>query len=57
MVSPAGLPGCEGGLTQSKAGLFAKLGVLLLAAKTFIVLGVAALAEFVGKLFGKKGGT
>lgn len=57
MVPPAGLSGREGGLTESKAGLFAKLGVLLQVAKKFIVLGLAALAAFVRKLFGKKGGT
>ena len=52
-----GIAALIGGGIAAKAGLFAKLGVLLLAAKKFIVLGLAALAGLWRKLFGKKGGT
>ena len=48
-----GVAALIGGGIAAKAGLFAKLGVLLLAAKKFIVLGLAAVAAFVRKLFGK----
>lgn len=48
-----GIAALIGGGIAAKAGLFAKLGVLLLAAKKFIVLGLAALAALVRKLFGK----
>jgi uncharacterized membrane-anchored protein len=52
-----GVAALIGGGIAAKAGLFAKLGVLLLAAKKFIVLGLAALAGLWRKFFGKKGGT
>ena len=52
-----GIAALIGGGIAAKAGLFAKLGVLLLAAKKFIVLGLAALAGLWRKLFGKKTGT
>lgn len=52
-----GLAALIGGGIAAKAGLFAKLGALLLAFKKVILLGLAALAAFVKKLFGKKGGT
>lgn len=38
----------------AKVGLFAKLGVMLLALKKFIILGVVAVAGFFRKLFGRK---
>ncbi|KAF0863858.1 DUF2167 domain-containing protein [Pseudomonas sp. LD120] len=50
-----GLAALVAGGLASKAGLFAKLGVLLLAGKKFIVIGVLALAAFAGRLFKKKG--
>lgn len=49
-----GLAALVAGGIASKAGLFAKLGVLLLAGKKFIVIGLIAIAAFVRKLFGKK---
>lgn len=55
-----GLAALVGGGLAAKAGLFAKLGVLLLAAKKFVVLAVLAIGAFARKLFGKgkdKGGT
>jgi len=52
-----GLAALVGGGIAAKAGLFAKLGALLLAFKKVILVGLAALAAFVKKLFGKKGGT
>ncbi|QDQ74076.1 DUF2167 domain-containing protein [Pseudoluteimonas lycopersici] len=52
-----GIAALIGGGIAAKAGLFAKLGVLLLAAKKFIVLGLAALAGLWRKFFGKKTGT
>ncbi|MGC5700610.1 DUF2167 domain-containing protein [Pseudomonas sp. NFXW11] len=50
-----GLAALVAGGIASKAGLFAKLGVLLLAGKKFIVIGFLAIAAFVGRLFKKKG--
>jgi uncharacterized membrane-anchored protein len=38
----------------AKLGLFAKLGVFLLAMKKFIIIGFVALGAFIKKLFGKK---
>jgi uncharacterized membrane-anchored protein len=38
----------------AKLGLFAKLGVFLLAMKKFIIIGLVALGAFVKRLFGKK---
>jgi uncharacterized membrane-anchored protein len=38
----------------AKLGLFAKLGVWLLALKKFIIIGVVAIGGFIAKLFGKK---
>ena len=52
-----GVAALIGGGIAAKAGLFAKLGVLLLAAKKFIVLGLAALVGVWRKFFGKKSGT
>ena len=50
-----GVAALVAGGIAAKAGLFAKLGVLLLALKKFIVLGIAAVAAFLKKLFGRKG--
>jgi uncharacterized membrane-anchored protein len=56
-----GLAALVGGGLAAKAGLFAKLGVLLLAAKKFIVLALLAIGAFIKKMFGggdkNKGGT
>jgi len=54
-----GLAALIGGGIAAKAGLFAKLGVLLLAGKKFVVLALAGLAAGARKLFGrgKSGGT
>jgi len=38
----------------AKLGLFAKLGVFLLAMKKFIIIGIVALGAFLKRLFGKK---
>lgn len=51
-----GLAALIGGGIAAKTGLLAKLGVLLLAAKKFIVFIVIGIAAFVRKLFGGKGG-
>ncbi len=45
-----------GGGIAAKTGLLAKLGVLLLGAKKFIVFIVVGIVAFVRKLFGGKGG-
>jgi uncharacterized membrane-anchored protein len=56
-----GLAALVGGGLAAKAGLFAKIGVILLAAKKFILLGLLAIGAFIKKLFGggksDKGGT
>jgi uncharacterized membrane-anchored protein len=55
-----GLAALIGGGLAAKAGLFAKLGVLLLAGKKFVVLAFVAIAAFFKKMFGggkKDGGT
>ncbi|MBL6752140.1 MAG: DUF2167 domain-containing protein [Nevskia sp.] len=46
-----GLAALVAGGIAAKAGLFAKLGLILLAAKKFIVLGLAGAAAFFRKLF------
>jgi uncharacterized membrane-anchored protein len=51
-----GLAALVGGGIAAKAGLFAKLGVFLLAFKKVIVVGVVAVAAAVKKLFGGGGG-
>lgn len=52
-----GLAALIGGGLAAKAGLFAKLGVLLLAMKKFVIIAFVAVAGFLKKLFGKKSGT
>ena len=47
-----GLAALVGGGIAAKAGLFAKLGVILLAAKKFILAGVVAVGAAVKKFFG-----
>jgi uncharacterized membrane-anchored protein len=47
-----GLGALVGGGIAAKAGLFAKLGVVLLAAKKFIIAGVVAVSAAVKKFFG-----
>ena len=47
-----GLAALVGGGLAAKAGLFAKLGVLLLAMKKFVVVGLVALGALLKKLFG-----
>jgi uncharacterized membrane-anchored protein len=53
-VAAYGLAALVGGGIAAKAGLFAKLGALLLAFKKFIVLGVIAIGAAAKKLFGGK---
>ena len=53
-VAAYGLAALVAGGIAAKAGLFAKLGLLLLAAKKFIVIGLVAAAGFFRKLFGIK---
>ncbi|MET3653317.1 hypothetical protein [Dyella japonica] len=38
----------------AKAGLFAKLGIMLLALKKFIVIGIAAIGGLFAKIFKRK---
>ncbi len=49
-----GLAALVGGGIAAKAGLFAKLGILLLAMKKFVILGVVAIGAFLKKMFGGK---
>ncbi|MEO6172769.1 MAG: DUF2167 domain-containing protein [Arenimonas sp.] len=51
-----GLAALVGGGIAAKAGLFAKLGAILLAGKKFIVLLFLGIGAFFKKLFGKKDG-
>ena len=53
-VAAYGLGALVAGAIAAKAGLFAKLIALLIAAKKFIVVGFLALAAGVKKLFGRK---
>ncbi len=57
-----GLAALVGGGLAAKAGLFAKIGVFLLAMKKFVLLGLVAIGAFLKKIFGggdksNKGGT
>jgi uncharacterized membrane-anchored protein len=49
-----GVAALVAGGIAAKAGLFAKIGVILLAAKKFIILAIAAIAAAFKKLFGGK---
>lgn len=49
-----GIGALVAGGIAAKAGLFAKLGVMLLALKKFVILGVAAVAGLFKKLFRRK---
>lgn len=49
-----GLAALVAGGVAAKMGLFAKLGIMLLALKKFIVIGLVALGALVKKLMGKK---
>ena len=53
-VAAYGLAALVGGGIAAKAGLFAKLGALLLAGKKFVVLAVVALGAAAKKIFGGK---
>ncbi|UFH50972.1 DUF2167 domain-containing protein [Pseudomonas sp. KNUC1026] len=53
-LAPYGLAALVAGGIAAKAGLFAKIGIALLAFKKFIVLGLLAIAGFFGKLFKRK---
>ena len=53
-VAAYGIAALVAGGIAAKAGLFAKLGMLLLAFKKFIVLGVAAVGGLVARLFKRK---
>ncbi len=52
-----GLAALVGGGIAAKTGLLAKLGLMLLALKKFVVLIVLGIGAFFKKIFGKKGGT
>ena len=52
-----GVAALIGGGIAAKAGLFAKIGALLLAGKKLVVLLLAAIAGAWRKFFGRKGGT
>ena len=49
-----GIAALVAGGIAAKAGLFAKLGLLLLAAKKFVVLGIAALGGLFNRMFKRK---
>ncbi|MBD8872728.1 DUF2167 domain-containing protein [Rhodanobacter sp. DHB23] len=49
-----GIAALVAGGIAAKAGLFAKLGLMLLALKKFIIIGVAAVAAAIRKLFKRK---
>jgi uncharacterized membrane-anchored protein len=49
-----GIAALVAGGIAAKAGLLAKLGLMLLALKKFIIIGVAAIAGFFRKLLGRK---
>ena len=49
-----GLGALIAGGVAAKLGLFAKLGVLLLAFKKFIIIGLIALGGLLAKMLGKK---
>ena len=53
-IAAYGIAALVAGGIAAKAGLFAKLGVILLAAKKFIILAVAAIGAWLKKLFGGK---
>ncbi|MBK4999722.1 DUF2167 domain-containing protein [Pseudomonas sp. S31] len=53
-LAPYGLAALVAGGIAAKAGLFAKIGVALLAFKKFIILGFVAIAGFFAKLFKRK---
>ncbi|WP_264312442.1 DUF2167 domain-containing protein [Pseudomonas putida] len=53
-LAPYGLAALVAGGIAAKAGLFAKIGVALLAFKKFIILGLVAIAGLFGKLFKRK---
>lgn len=53
-LAPYGLAALVAGGIAAKAGLFAKIGVALLAFKKFIVLGLVAIVGFFRKLFKRK---
>ncbi|KAF2393823.1 MULTISPECIES: DUF2167 domain-containing protein [Pseudomonas] len=49
-----GLAALVGGGLAAKAGLFAKIGIFLLAAKKFLIVGLVVIAGFLRKLFSRK---
>ncbi|HTD29871.1 MAG TPA: DUF2167 domain-containing protein [Xanthomonadaceae bacterium] len=53
-IAEYGIAALVAGGIAAKAGLFAKLGVILLAAKKFIILAFAAIAAWFKKMFGGK---
>ncbi|WP_114239610.1 DUF2167 domain-containing protein [Dyella sp. C9] len=53
-VAAYGIAALVAGGIAAKAGLFAKLGLLLLAAKKFVVLGIAAIAGAISRFFKRK---
>jgi uncharacterized membrane-anchored protein len=53
-VAAYGLGALIAGGVAAKAGLFAKLFALLLAAKKFVIIAIVALGGFLARMFGKK---
>lgn len=53
-VAAYGIAALVAGGIAAKAGLFAKLGLLLLALKKFVVIGIAAIGGLFAKIFKKK---
>jgi len=49
-----GIAALVAGGIAAKAGLFAKLGLMLLALKKFVIIGIAAIVGFFRKLFNRK---
>ncbi|MEP6897972.1 MAG: DUF2167 domain-containing protein [Rhodanobacter sp.] len=49
-----GIAALVAGGIAAKAGLFAKLGLMLLALKKFVIIGIAAVAAAVRKFFGRR---
>jgi len=53
-VAAYGIAALVAGGIAAKAGLFAKLGLLLLGLKKFLIIGVAAIGAAIKKFFGRK---
>lgn len=53
-IAAYGIGALVAGGLAAKAGLFAKLGLMLLALKKFVIIGIAAVGAAIKKIFGKK---